>query len=172
MKKIQLGIIIGTFIFISSSAFAQADYYIDSEILKYEKLRAEKLNQLHKEYGCKKEKGYGCFEKSSGEVNMIYPSRGRRYAEKNYANFNESQAYSKLAELAKLYEKLPVKVAGKPPLGVIKKSSIEAEAWFLVNKVLNVNGKRRSDIMLKMNTSTLKQPFVDKNLNTLTPLVK
>lgn len=169
MKKVMT---IGLGLFVCLSAFAKIDYYIDPEILKYETLRAEKLAELHKEYGCKKEKGYACFEKSSDELDMEYPARGRAYAKMHYSKFSEKQAYEKLAELAILYEKLPLKVAGKPPLGVIKKSRIESEAWFIVDDLLKIEQKRSSDLLVKYNSTKLKSPFLDKKLNILTPLAK
>lgn len=172
MNKIFLITLTALGLFVSSSVLAKIDYYIDPDILKYETLRAETREQLNKEYGCDIKKGYSCFEKVSDELNMKYPLRGRGYAKMHYANFTEAQAYAKLAELAKLYEKLPLKVAGKPPLGVIKKSAIEQEAWYLAKDVLQIHKKRSSDLMVKYNDHFLRQPFLDKKLNILTPLVK
>lgn len=172
MNKIFLITLTAFGLFVSSSVLAKIDYYIDPDILKYETLRKQKMADLSKEYNCDMKTNFACLDKIYDEVSMEYPPRGRDYAKMHYTNFTEAQAYAKLAELAKLYEKLPLKVAGKPPLGVIKKSAIEQEAWYLAKDVLQIHKKRSSDLMVKYNDHFLRQPFLDKKLNILTPLVK
>lgn len=157
-------------LFIGSQAYAS---YVDSETLANDNARKSLITKLKKEnkYGCNLS-SYNCSSKYAADALEIYPLRGNAYAKSKYINFTKEQAFSRLIELAALYQKAENISSLKKGNGIVRKDKIEEEGWFLFSNVLNFDKKSPvwRDFYSKKGEKKagyLPSPFIDINCNML-----